>query len=130
MTQEKQATVVKLPRQMTVRELSETLRTTPVEIIKELIKRGEVDILKEGMEAGVQEGCQTFDQALFGLYKDEKIALDQALINADSANNLRLKIKLAGLKVDEEPKDAAAPEAQKSKPEPLQAAGGFRLRKG
>jgi hypothetical protein len=94
------------------------------------IKRGEVDILKEGMEAGVQEGCQTFDQALFGLYKDEKIALDQALINADSANNLRLKIKLAGLKVDEEPKDAAAPEAQKSKPEPLQAAGGFRLRKG
>ena len=101
--------------------------------IKELIKRGEVDILKEGMEAGVQEGCQTFDQALFGLYKDEKIALDQALINADSANNLRLKIKLAGLKVDEEPKepkDAAAPEAQKSKPEPLQAAGGFRLRKG
>src|SRR5687767_5329486 len=76
--------------------------------IKELIKRGEVDILKEGMEAGVQEGCQTFDQALFGLYKDEKIALDQALINADSANNLRLKIKLAGLKVDEEPKDTAA----------------------
>jgi len=98
--------------------------------IKELIKRGEVDILKEGMEAGVQEGCQTFDQALFSLYKDEKIALDQALVNADSANNLRLKIKLAGLKVDEEPKDAAAPEAQKSKPEPLQAAGGFRLRKG
>ena len=97
--------------------------------IKELIKRGEVDVLKEGMEAGVQEGCQTFDQALFGLYRDEKIALDQALINADSANNLRLKIKLAGLKVDEEPKDAAAPEAQKSKSEPLQAAG-FRLRKG
>jgi twitching motility protein PilU len=97
--------------------------------IKELIKRGEVDILKEGMEAGVQEGCQTFDQALFGLYKDEKIALDQALINADSANNLRLKIKLAGLKVDEEPKDAVL-EAQKSKPEPLQAASGFRLRKG
>ena len=97
--------------------------------IKELIKRGEVDILKEGMEAGAQEGCQTFDQALFGLYKDEKIALDQALVNADSANNLRLKIKLAGLKVDEEPKDAVL-EAQKSKPEPLQAASGFRLRKG
>ena len=96
--------------------------------IKELIKRGEVDVLKEGMEAGVQEGCQTFDQALFNLYKDEKIALDQALVNADSANNLRLKIKLAGLKVDEEPKDA--PETLKSKPEPLQAAGGFRLRKG
>ena len=106
----------------------EILMDTPR--IKELIKQGDVDTLKEAMEQGVQEGCQTFDQALFGLYKDEKIALDQALINADSANNLRLKIKLAGLKVDEEPKDAAAPEAQKSKPEPLQAAGGFRLRKG
>jgi hypothetical protein len=60
---------------------------------------------------------------LFSLYKDEKIALDQALVNADSANNLRLKIKLAGLKIDEEPKDSV-PEAQKSKPEPLQAASG------
>lgn len=98
--------------------------------IKELIKRGEVDILKECMEAGVQEGCQTFDQALFALYKDAKITLEQALANADSANNLRLKIKLAGLRIDEEPKDVDAPEAHKSKPEPLQAAGGFRLRKG
>jgi twitching motility protein PilU len=98
--------------------------------IKELIKRGEVDVLKEGMEAGVQEGCQTFDQALFALYKDAKIPLDQALANADSANNLRLKIKLAGLKLDEEPKDVEPPQAHQSKPEPLQAAGGFRLRKG
>ena len=55
------------------------------------------------MEQGVQEGCQTFDQALFALYRDGKINLEQALVNADSANNLRLKIKLAGLKVDEEP---------------------------
>jgi twitching motility protein PilU len=77
----------------------EILMDTPR--IKDLIKRGEVDVLKEAMEQGIQEGCQTFDQALFTLYKDGKITLEQALINADSANNLRLKIKLEGLKGDD-----------------------------
>jgi twitching motility protein PilU len=102
----------------------EILMDTPR--IKDLIKRGEVDSLKEAMEQGVQEGCQTFDQALFALYRDGKITLDQALVNADSANNLRLKIKLAGLKVDVEP---TAVEGEPRKSEPLQAAGGFRLRR-
>ena len=69
--------------------------------IKDLIKRGEVDVLKDAMEQGIQEGCETFDQALFVLYKEGKISLEQALINADSANNLRLKIKLEGLKGDD-----------------------------
>lgn len=77
----------------------EILMDTPR--IKDLIKRGEIDILKEAMEQGVQEGCQTFDHALFLLYKEGKITLEQALIHADSANNLRLKIKLEGLKGDE-----------------------------
>ena len=102
----------------------EILMDTPR--IKELIKQGDVDTLKEAMEQGVQEGCQTFDQALFALYRDGKIALDMALANADSANNLRLKIKLAGLKVDEEP---VVPVGETGKAEPLQAAGGFRLRR-
>jgi twitching motility protein PilU len=79
----------------------EIMMDTPY--IKDLIKRGEVDTIKDGMEQGVQEGCQTFDQALFGLYKEGKISLEHALINADSTNNLRLKIKLAGLKYDQEP---------------------------
>ncbi len=79
----------------------EIMMDTPY--IKDLIKRGEVDTIKEGMEQGVQEGCQTFDQALFTLYRDGKISLEHALVNADSANNLRLKIKLAGLKYDQEP---------------------------
>ena len=61
--------------------------------IKDLIKRGEVDIIKEAMEQGEQEGCQTFDKALFELYMAEEIEFDQALANADSANNLRLKIQ-------------------------------------
>jgi twitching motility protein PilU len=94
--------------------------------LKELIKKGEVDSLKEGMEQGIQEGCQTFDQALFSLYRDKKISLEQALVNADSANNLRLKIKLAGLKVDEEP--VADEKSDKAKTGQVQVASGFRLR--
>jgi twitching motility protein PilU len=79
--------------------------------IKELIKKAEIDTIKEAMEQGVQEGCQTFDYVLFNLYRDGKISLEQALANADSANNLRLKIKLAGLKTDEEPAAGAKPGA-------------------
>jgi twitching motility protein PilU len=105
----------------------EILMDTPR--LKDLIKKGDVDALKEGMEQGIQEGCQTFDQALFSLYRDKKIGLEQALANADSANNLRLKIKLAGLKVDEEPIAEAENEtANKARPGQLQAAAGFRLR--
>jgi twitching motility protein PilU len=84
----------------------EILMDTPR--IKDLIKKGQTDVLKEAMEQGVQEGCQTFDQVLFEFYRDGKISLDQALINADSANNLRLKIKLAGLGEDGPPRPGAS----------------------
>src|SRR5260221_13263023 len=70
----------------------EVLLDTPR--IKELIKRGEVDTIKEAMVQSAQEGCQTFDMALYDLYTAGKIELDQALSNADSVNNLRLKIKV------------------------------------
>jgi twitching motility protein PilU len=89
---------------------------------KDLIKKGQVDLLKEAMEQGIQEGSQTFDHVLFQLYQAGKINLDQALINADSANNLRLKIKLAGGKLDEgteKPQDRPAGD----KPKPLQIKG-------
>lgn len=97
--------------------------------IKDLIKKGEVYTLKEAMEQGVQEGCQTFDQALFELYKDGKITLEQALVNADSANNLRLKIKLAGLKIDEEPAMGETLDPQTTKATVQQVGSAFRLRK-
>ena len=74
----------------------EILMDTPR--VKNLIKRGEIDTIKEAMEQGIHEGCQSFDQALFMLYKEGKISLEQALANADSANNLRLKINLEGMK--------------------------------
>ena len=63
--------------------------------IKDLIHKGEVDQMKEAMEKGTTIGMQTFDQHLFMLYQEGKISLEEALRNADSANNLRLRVKLA-----------------------------------
>lgn len=62
--------------------------------VKDLIHKGEVGELKEAMERGKTIGMQTFDDHLFKLYKDEKITKKVALKNADSQNNLRLRIKL------------------------------------
>jgi twitching motility protein PilU len=69
--------------------------------IKDLIKAGEINQILEGMEHGIHEGCQTFEHALFTLYKQGKITVEQALANSDSANNLRLKIALDGSKGDD-----------------------------
>ncbi len=60
----------------------------------DLIAKGDVHSLKELMEKSAEQGMQTFDMALFNLYKQGKISLDEALKNADSKNNLRLKITL------------------------------------
>ena len=65
-------------------------------MVETLIKRGEVSTLKEIMEKAVGAGMQTFDQALFNLHQAGKISLDEAIKNADSANNLRLRINLSG----------------------------------
>jgi len=62
--------------------------------VKDLIHRAEIGELKEAMEKGEGIGMQTFDMHLLQLYKAGQITLDEALRNADSANNLRLKIKL------------------------------------
>ena len=62
--------------------------------VQDLILKGDIDTLKEAMEKGVQEGMQTFDQALYDMYKADKITFDTAMAFADSANNLRLRIKL------------------------------------
>jgi len=63
--------------------------------IQELIKRGEMSSIKEVMEKSEPVGMQTFDGALFKLYKAGHISLDEALKNADSPNNLRLRISLS-----------------------------------
>jgi twitching motility protein PilU len=63
--------------------------------VEELIKQGEVAELKEVMEKSAGMGMQTFDLALLELFKQGKISKDEAMKNADSENNLRLKIELS-----------------------------------
>ncbi len=63
--------------------------------IQDKILKDELHEIKEIMEKSESLGMQTFDSALFKLYREGKIDLDEAVRNADSANNLRLKIKLA-----------------------------------
>ncbi|WP_260295081.1 PilT/PilU family type 4a pilus ATPase [Sedimenticola hydrogenitrophicus] len=63
--------------------------------VAELIQKGDIHAVKEAMEQGNERGMQTFDQALYKLYKDGKVTLEEALANADSRNNLSLKIRLA-----------------------------------
>lgn len=70
----------------------EVLLNTPR--VADLIKQGKVDDVKEVMTKSEAQGMQTFDTALYRLYKEEKISLDEALKNADSKNNLRLRIQL------------------------------------
>ncbi len=87
----------------------------------DLIMKGDVGSLKELMEKSVEQGMQTFDYALFKLYKEGKITLDEALKNADSKNNLRLKITLdAKNKDDPAPvaKPAKAPKVEEKKEQP------------
>ena len=63
--------------------------------IQDLVFKGDTDGIKEIMSKSENLGMQTFDAALFKLYQAGKISLDEALKNADSENNLRLRIKLA-----------------------------------
>ena len=70
----------------------EILLNTP--LIQDLIFKGEVGQIKEIMSKSTRLGMQTFDQALFYLYEDGIISYEDAMRNADSKNELRLRIKL------------------------------------
>src|ERR1700674_2581214 len=63
-------------------------------LISDLIFKGEVHEIKELMSRSRELGMQTFDQALFDLFDNELISYEDALRNADSVNDLRLRIKL------------------------------------
>ena len=65
-------------------------------LISELIFKGEVHEIKEIMAKSNELGMITFDQALFNLYEADLVRYEDALRNADSVNDLRLKIKLHG----------------------------------
>jgi twitching motility protein PilU len=63
-------------------------------LIADLIFKGQVSHIKEIMAKSTRLGMQTFDQALFSLYEEGNISYEEAMRNADSKNELRLRIKL------------------------------------
>ncbi|SEI60181.1 twitching motility protein PilU [Azotobacter beijerinckii] len=70
----------------------EVLLGTPT--VRDLIKRSELSEIKEIMAKSRNLGMQTFDQALIELVNEGAIGEEEALKNADSANNVRLQLKL------------------------------------
>ena len=65
-------------------------------LMSDLIFKGQVHDIKELIAKSNELGMQTFDQALFDLYENGQIKYEDALRNADSVNDLRLRIKLEG----------------------------------
>ncbi|MBX2878414.1 MAG: PilT/PilU family type 4a pilus ATPase [Granulosicoccus sp.] len=72
----------------------EVLLNTP--LMSDLIMRGEIHEMKALMKKSTDQGMQTFDQALYNLLKENAITIEEAMRNADSVNDLRLRIKLEG----------------------------------
>jgi len=63
--------------------------------IQELIKGGEISQIKDAMEQSLSPGSQTFEQALFQLYRTGQITIEEAMANSDSPNNLHWLISNA-----------------------------------
>ena len=70
----------------------EVMLNTP--LMADMIFKGEVHEMKSLIAKSNEAGMQTFDQALFDLYETEQITFEDALRNADSVNDIRLRIKL------------------------------------
>jgi len=60
--------------------------------LRELILKGEIDGIKEAMQESGAKGMQTFDDALYNLFKEGRITMEEALNNADSRTNLEAKV--------------------------------------
>ncbi|MFN9737007.1 MAG: PilT/PilU family type 4a pilus ATPase [Pseudomonadota bacterium] len=71
----------------------EILINTP--LIRDMIRRGQIHDMKEAMDRSLSDSMQTFDQALYALFKEGKIDIEEALVKADSRDGLALKIRLA-----------------------------------
>jgi twitching motility protein PilU len=71
----------------------EVLLATP--LVQERIRNGEINELKKIMSESNHHGMITFDQCLFGMYKEGKITYDEAIRHADSANEVRLAVKMS-----------------------------------
>lgn len=90
----------------------EIMINTP--LMSENILKGQFHVLKEIMAKSRELGMQTFDQALFDLYQKDAITDEEAIRNADSANAVRLQIKLNKDNVEDDSQQAVDPFASLS----------------
>ena len=70
----------------------EVLLNSP--LVADYIRKGEVHLIKDLMSKSTELGMQTLDQSLVQAYKDDLISREDALRYADSANDVRLQIKM------------------------------------
>ena len=77
-------------------------------LISDLIFKGEVAKIKDVMARSNRLGMKTFDQALFELYEAGLISYEDALRNADSKNELRLRVKLESKREMKNPEEGGA----------------------
>jgi twitching motility protein PilU len=109
-------------------------RTPAVEVmlnsrhIAELIEKGDMDGIKEAMEKSMSPGSQTFEQALFKLYRDQVITIEEALSNADSANNLHWLINNSEAGLQQAKEDKQPPEPTESAETAETSFSGFTLK--
>ena len=95
--------------------------------IQEMVYTSRFHEIKEIMEKSENLGMQTFDGALFHLFKEGRISQEEAIANADSANNLRLRIKLDSRKTGSAPETSAAPESIEAETAPGLSFGSLSL---
>ncbi len=82
--------------------------------IQELIKGGEIHQIKDAMEQSLSPGSQTFEQALFQLYRTGQITIEEAMANSDSPNNLHWLISNASKTGDAPPSTATSAASPKT----------------
>jgi len=90
-------------------------------LISDLIFKGEVTGIKEVMSRSNEQGMFTFDQFLFSLFESGVISYEEASRNADSQNELRLRIKLQSTRAREDLQNDETVKAMQMKPEETQA---------
>jgi twitching motility protein PilU len=76
-------------------------------LISDLIFKGDVTKIKDVMSRSNRLGMKTFDQALFDLYEAGQVSYEDALRNADSKNELRLRVKLESKRELKNPEEGA-----------------------
>jgi twitching motility protein PilU len=84
--------LIRRPDGKSRRPVIEILINSP--LAADLIRKGEVHKLKDLMKRSTEQGMITFDQALYELYRKGEISHEDAILHADSANEVRLMIKL------------------------------------